>query len=115
MKATLLYSLARIGVFVVAFIVFRFTPMPIWLAAILAAVVALLISYIFFGALRKNVALAIVKRRAAPERDDDADLEDAVLDARADVTGAAGTSAAVPSKARPAAAPRRPGPPAEDE
>ncbi|BDZ51772.1 hypothetical protein GCM10025867_40130 [Frondihabitans sucicola] len=100
MKATLFYTLPRIGIFVVLFLVLRLTPLNVYLAAVFAAVLALLISYIFFGNLRRGVADTIVKRRAAPERDDDADLEDSVLD---------GSGATV----RPA--PRRQAPPAEDD
>lgn len=106
MKATLLYTLPRIGVFAVLFAVLRLTPLSVYLAAVFAAILALLISYIFFGRLRMGVADTIVKRRAAPERDDDADEEDSVLDA-----GAAGHVRTV----RPAAAARRQAPPAEDE
>jgi hypothetical protein len=104
-KATLLYTLARLGVFVVLFAVLRFTPLSVYLAAAVAAILALLISYIFFGRLRRGVAESIVRRRAAPERDEDADLEDAALD---------GTdSGASTVKSRPAAGSRQ-APPAED-
>lgn len=101
MKATLLYTLARVGVFAVIFAVLRFTPLNVYLAVVLAAILALIISYLCFGNLRRGVAESIVRRRAAPERDEDADLEDAVLD---------GT--AVPVRPAPA---RRVAPPAEDD
>ena len=111
MKATLLYTLARIGVFAVVFAVLRFTPLNVYLAVIFAAIIALIISYLCFGKLRQGVAESIVRRRAAPERDEDAELEDAVLD------GApydASTATVRPATARPASA-RRPAPPAEDD
>lgn len=85
MKATLLYTLARIGAFVVLFVLLRLTPLSVYLAAAFAALLALLISYIFFGRLRMAVAESIVRRRAAPERDEDADSEDAVLDGQVSV------------------------------
>jgi cytochrome c-type biogenesis protein CcmH/NrfG len=100
-KATLLYTLARLGIFVVLFAVLRLTPLSVYLAAAVAAIMALVLSYIFLGRLRRGVAENIARRRAAPERDDDADEEDAVLD---------GSVAAV----RPAPS-RRAAPPAEDE
>lgn len=80
MKATLLYTLARVGVFVVLFAALRLTHLNVYVAAAVSALLALLISYIFFGRLRKGVAESIVRRRAAPERDEDADLEDSVVD-----------------------------------
>jgi hypothetical protein len=79
-KATLLYTLARVGVFVVLFAALRLTHLNVYVAAAVSALLALLISYIFFGRLRKGVAESIVRRRAAPERDEDADLEDSVID-----------------------------------
>lgn len=135
MKATLLYTLIRLGLFAVIFAVLSFTPMSIFLSAAIAAVIALLVSYIFLGRLRSGVAETIVRRRAAPERDDDADLEDAVLDGSASAGpgfgGAAsggphfgGPSSGGPASGGPAAggvgsarpAPvRRAAPPAEDD
>lgn len=108
MKATLLYTLARIGLFAVVFAVLRLTPLSVYLAAAVAAVIAMLVSYIFFGRLRRGVADTIVKRRVAPERDDDADAEDAALD-----TSQASTAA--PSVAPAARRPSRQAPPAEDD
>jgi len=103
-KATLLYTLARIGVFAVLFGLLRFTPLSVYLAAAFAAVLALLISYLFFGRLRSGVAESIARRRAAPERDDDADEEDAMID-EGGVTRAPNSPAAA----------RRSAPPAEDD
>jgi hypothetical protein len=79
-KATLLYTLIRIGLFAVLFAILSLTPMSVFVSAAVAAVLALLLSYIFLGRLRTGVAETIVRRRAAPERDDDADLEDSLLD-----------------------------------
>lgn len=83
-KAALLYTSARIGTFAVIFIVLRFIPtINVYIAAGIAAVLALLISYIFFGRLRAGVAENIARRREAPERDHDADAEDDLLAGRA--------------------------------
>ncbi|MCU1529384.1 MAG: hypothetical protein JWP75_3147 [Frondihabitans sp.] len=80
MKATLLYTVARIGIFAVIAIVLVALHVSLYLALVAAALLAFLISYLALGSLRRQVAENIVKRRAAPERDEDADLEDAVLD-----------------------------------
>lgn len=112
-KATLLYTLARIGLFAVLFIGLRFTPLSVYLAAAFAAILALLLSYIFFGRLRAGVADSIVKRRAAPERDEDADLEDSVLDGSPLAAPTPGTVLNGAPVVRPA--PRRQAPPAEDD
>lgn len=108
MKATLVYSLARLGVFAVAFALLAITPLPIWGAVVLAALIGLLISYIFFGRLREKVALSIVQRRQAPERDVDADLEDGVLDATTGPDARGGTARQQPASLRKQ-------PPAEDD
>lgn len=83
MKATLLYTVARIGIFVVIALVLVALHVNLYLAVIAAALLAFLISYLALGSLRRQVAENIVKRRSAPERDEDADLEDAVLDGSA--------------------------------
>ncbi|ROQ39417.1 uncharacterized protein DUF4229 [Frondihabitans sp. PhB188] len=83
MKAALLYTSARIGTFAVIFVVLRFIPsINVYIAAAIAAVLALLISYIFFGRLRAGVAEGIAQRRMVPERDLDADAEDELLGGR---------------------------------
>jgi hypothetical protein len=101
-KATLLYTLARVGVFAALFGLLRLTPLSVYLAAAFAAVLALLISYLFFGRLRSGVAESIARRRAAPERDDDADEEDAIIDdgdvARAQRSPAAARRSVAPAE-----------------
>ena len=71
------YSLARIGVFAVAFAALMVAEVPWYWSAIIAALIGLLIGYIFFGRLRDAVALDIAKRREAPASDADATVEDA--------------------------------------
>lgn len=77
MKPWIAYSLVRIGVFAVVFAALLFTPLPTWLAAVVAAVVGLCVGYIFFGKLRDAVALDIAERRARPAGDADSAAEDA--------------------------------------
>jgi hypothetical protein len=61
------------------FLLFLALSIVWWLAAILAAVVSLCLSYIFLADQRNAVALDIAARRAAPgPRGADEDAEDAV-------------------------------------
>jgi divalent metal cation (Fe/Co/Zn/Cd) transporter len=73
-KPWVLYSLIRVGVFVLVLALLLLTPLPWWLAAVIAAVVSLCVGYIFFGKLRDAVALDLATRRAP--RDSDAEAED---------------------------------------
>lgn len=70
------YSLLRVGLFAAAFAVLMLLGIEWWLSAILAAVIGLCVSYIFFGRLRERVALDIAQRRDVPARDVDAEVED---------------------------------------
>jgi hypothetical protein len=85
-KPWLQYSLIRVVSFAVAFGVLLLVGVEWWLAAILAAVIGLCVSYIFFGKLRDAVARDLAARRAAPPEDSDADAEDADVDSRAEVS-----------------------------
>lgn len=76
MKPWVLYSLVRIGIFVVAFGLLLLTPLYWWLSAIIAAVIGLCVSYIFFGNLRDAVARDLAERRARPAPDADSTAED---------------------------------------
>jgi len=82
-RAWILYSALRVGVFLLLFVLlFGLTTAvalePAWLiSAIAAALLALCISYIFFGRLRERVALDVAAARAAPAKaGDDEDVED---------------------------------------
>lgn len=88
MRAWILYSALRVGVFLVLFaLLFGLTTtiglQPAWLiAAVVAALLALCISYIFFRGLRERVALDVAKARsgvagAARKAGSDEDAEDA--------------------------------------
>jgi divalent metal cation (Fe/Co/Zn/Cd) transporter len=69
------YSIVRLVSFAIAFAVLMLVGVEWWLAAIIAAVIGLCISYIFFGKLRDAVALDFAGRRASPRPDTDADAE----------------------------------------
>ena len=85
MKPWVLYSVVRVLVVAVAFTALMLIGIVWWLSAILAAVIGLCISYIFFGKLRDAVALDIAERRARrPEDHVDAVAEDEVLDEASD-------------------------------
>lgn len=89
MRAWILYSAVRVGVFLVIFAVLyalisAIGWSPAWvIAGCAAAVLALCISYIFFGKLRDRVALEVVAaregtaKRKAPRAGSDEDAEDA--------------------------------------
>ena len=88
MRAWILYSALRVGVFLVIFVLLfalisSLGLQPAWLfAAIAAAVLALCISYIFFRPLRERVAQDVVAARAgtvkaaAAKAGSDEDVED---------------------------------------
>ncbi|GGL03376.1 hypothetical protein JOE58_001471 [Curtobacterium luteum] len=82
MKAWLLYTLARLGIFAAALLLLRvLTPMPWYWATIVAALVGLLVSYIALAKLRHRVALSLAERRPGPAHDADSDFEDDFVDA----------------------------------
>lgn len=96
MSPWILYTLLRLGIFAAAFAVLSLVmPAPlesigivgfaaIVIAAVVAAIIALTVSYIFFGRLRDAVALDLAARRERPPVDPDAEVEDALEDSVAD-------------------------------
>ncbi|PZE85099.1 DUF4229 domain-containing protein [Curtobacterium sp. MCBD17_032] len=81
MKAWLVYTLARLGIFAAALLLLLLVGLPWWWAAIGAALIGLLVSYIALPGLRSAVTSSIAQRRARPERDADSDFEDDFVDA----------------------------------
>jgi type IV secretory pathway TrbD component len=67
-KPWLFYSIVRLALFAATVALLVFLGVEGWLAAILGAVIALCLSYIFFARERNKVALAIHEFR---ERDKD--------------------------------------------
>lgn len=90
-----IYTLWRLGLFIVAFLALSRLGLGSWLLAIIAVVVAAMVSYAFLGKQRDAAALYLANRRAqAVHRittDEDADFEDASV---AETDAAADTSAA---------------------
>lgn len=82
--AWLWFTLIRVGLFAVLLVVFIIVlPIEPWISAILAAIIAMCISYIFLSRPRAAVSQQIAEsragtRRSASDRDDDA--EDGALD-----------------------------------
>ena len=76
MRPWILYTLLRLGLFAAAFGVLMALQLDWWWAAIVASIIAMTVSYIFFGKLRDSVALDLAARREKPAADPDADAED---------------------------------------
>lgn len=100
-KAWLVYTLARLGIFAAALLLLLLVGLPWYWAAIGAALIGLLVSYIALPGLRSAVTSSIAQRRARPERDADSDFEDDFVDAadsdpahEAGRTGTGGTDTA---------------------
>jgi MFS superfamily sulfate permease-like transporter len=74
------YTIIRVALFTgVLVILMLWTPAPVWLSPIIAAIVGLCVSYIFFRPQRDAVAESIAARRERGEVNSDAD-EDTALD-----------------------------------
>jgi len=91
--AFLKYSLIRLAIFVPLFVVFMLLQVGVLMAVICAALIAFAISYLFFQKQRDAAAAALQYRfsgRAKPLRSagevQDANAEDALLDANPDIT-----------------------------
>ncbi len=78
------YSLIRLALFGGTFTLLMIIGLDWWWAAIVASVVAMTVSYIFFSSLRDAVASDLLARRGAPAHDPDADDEDAAAGNPAD-------------------------------
>lgn len=76
-KPWIAYSLIRVGLFAGAFAILMLLGIEWWLSAILAAIIGLCVSYIFFADLRARVVADLAERRSTPDRDVDAEVEDA--------------------------------------
>ncbi|MGV3733630.1 MAG: DUF4229 domain-containing protein [Microcella sp.] len=75
------YTLLRLGLFAASLGVLLALQLDWWWAAIVASIIAMTVSYIFFGKLRDAVALDLAARREKPAVDPDAAAEDAAAPA----------------------------------
>lgn len=80
----LTYSLLRIGLFAAVFAVLALSGVNPILAAVIAAVFGLCVTYIFFRPQRDRVAASFYQWRTSGKPDRDGDAEDEALD-RSDV------------------------------
>jgi hypothetical protein len=70
------YSVVRLGLFALTLGLLLGAGMWWWLAAVVASIIAMTVSYIFFASLRDAVALDVHSRRTQPAVDTDAVAED---------------------------------------
>jgi ABC-type bacteriocin/lantibiotic exporter with double-glycine peptidase domain len=85
MRPWVSYTLLRVGLFALIFVVLMLLSVPWWIAALIAAAVGFCVSYIFFRPLRNDVAEEIAEARAGRVRapgavPTDEDIEDADRD-----------------------------------
>jgi hypothetical protein len=86
MRATITYTLIRIALFAAICAGLALAGVNVFLAAAIAAIAALLISYFAFRSLRGRMAVELSTRGTRNKRDevitkdDDTEAEDAVLD-----------------------------------
>ena len=80
--AWLVFTVLRVLTFVVPFILLLLLGIPGWLAALLSAVIALCLSYIFLRKPRESVARGLyeVRHREKEPVHPDAESEDAAVD-----------------------------------
>lgn len=79
-RAWVVYSIIRLGIFVIPLVALLLLQVTPWIAAILAAIIGLCISYIFFRGPRDKVAADIYARRHGEQHDLDNEVENAALD-----------------------------------
>jgi hypothetical protein len=71
----ILFSALRIGLFAVILTILLLLGIEPWIAAVIAAVIGLCVSYIFFRPQREALAESVSAYRSADHRDEDADAE----------------------------------------
>ncbi|MHC6229823.1 DUF4229 domain-containing protein [Arthrobacter sp. MMS24-T111] len=91
--AFLKYSLIRLAIFLPLFVLFAFLQVGVLMSVVCAALIAFAISYLFFQKQRDAATAALQHRfsgKAKPLRSageiQDANAEDALLDANPDIT-----------------------------
>lgn len=76
MRAWIPYTIVRVGLFAISFVVLMLVGLQIWLAALLAAAIGFLVSYIFFRGMRTRVATELADARADTDKGPDEAVED---------------------------------------
>lgn len=80
----LLYAVLRLGLFAVLIVLLLLLGFEPWIAAVVAAILALCISIIFFGKPRSEVAKGLAERPSRRKDDSDSQVEDSITDADPD-------------------------------
>jgi ABC-type bacteriocin/lantibiotic exporter with double-glycine peptidase domain len=70
------YTLVRVGLFAVSLVVLMLLGLEVWLAALIAAAIGFLVSYIFFRGMRARVAGELAASRASTDKRPDEVVED---------------------------------------
>ena len=87
MKALVQYTVWRLALFFIPFLIMVAAQVPVWLAGLIALVFAFCASYLFLRDQRRAFSEELAKaRRGEKPPDSDADLEDAVVDAENEST-----------------------------
>lgn len=86
-RRIVVYSILRLLLFVVPFIIFMLLRIDWWVSALLATVIAVCLSYIFLGKQRHEVAATVQTWGKGDHKDADNELENAALDRLADPDG----------------------------
>lgn len=80
MKPWVVYTAARLGLFLVALVILLSVGTGWVMGTIFATAISLALSVLFLGSLRQRVADSIQRRVTKPEKDADSETEDAQLD-----------------------------------
>lgn len=80
MKAWVLYTVVRLGIFAAALAVLVVVGTGWILGTVFASLIALSLSLLFLGGLRQHAAESLRSRVEKPQRDVDSDIEDDQLD-----------------------------------
>jgi len=81
-RRIVVYSIARVALFAVPFILLMMINVWWWVSALTAAVIAACLSYIFLNGQRHEVAEVVESWRSTTHTDTDSDVENAALDSR---------------------------------
>lgn len=79
-RRIVVYSILRVLLFAVPFVIFMILGIWWWVSAIVAAVIAACLSYLFLTRQRNEVATVVQSWGKGTSRDADNDLENAALD-----------------------------------
>lgn len=81
-RRIVVYSIVRVLLFAIPFTVLMLLEVWWWVSAILAAIVAACLSYLFLNRQRHEVAEVVESWRHGEHRDADNDIENEALDSR---------------------------------